>query len=102
METVQCLEALFCFSKTIMYLEDISEPNVRIGLAWEIASRGIAGARFRDDCAAATHCKIRVFVGEGGRNTALLSPSGGRRGGTKWVARPRVGRPGVKEVGVGR
>ena len=102
METVQCSGTLFFFVKTIMYLANVPEPNIRIGQAWEIASARIPTARSKRDCAAGMRGTVRVFVGERSRNIAMPSPPGGATGGTKWVARPVVGRPGTKEVGVGR
>jgi len=66
LETVQRTEARFCFTKTIMYLGNIPELDVRVEQAWEIASNDTAGAGFGGDCAAGMQRTMRNFVGERG------------------------------------
>jgi hypothetical protein len=102
LEAVQLDKNWFCFAKTIMYLANFHELRIRIDQTWEIALNGIAWARFGGGCAAELHGTMRVFVGEPSQNAAKRSLPGECSGGTKWVARPTVGRSGAKEVGVGR
>jgi hypothetical protein len=66
LEAIQRIEARFCFAKTIMYLANIPELDVRVERAWEIAVKDTAGAGFGGACAAGMQRTMRNFVGERG------------------------------------
>ena len=102
MDAVQLTGLGFWFTKTIMHLANLPELHVMIRLAWEIASNGLVRAETGSGCAADVPGAMCVFVGESRLQVVARDPPGGRASGTKWVVRPVVGRPGGKEVGVGR